>query len=76
MEYYDATGAQIIARQQLRQLYYRNGVAYAITRQCLLEQRSIKGRRSGAVVLGGLQVNIDTEIDLLWANFMLEHAAR
>ena len=36
--YYDKLGKDIIARQQLSDLYHRNGVAYAITRECLLKQ--------------------------------------
>jgi len=71
LDYYDPAGAEIIARQQLRPVYHRNGVAYAFTRACLLEQRTIKGARNGALVLDGLQANIDTELDLLWADFIL-----
>ena len=50
-DYDNPEGAKVIARQQLGQLYLRNGVAYAINRLCLLEQRSIKGKNSGALVL-------------------------
>lgn len=51
-------------------VYHRNGIAYAITRQCLLEQKSIKGARTGAVVIADRLVNIDTEFDLTLANFL------
>jgi len=69
-EYYDPRGATIIARQQLDKLYHRNGVAYAITRDCLVNQRSIMGNRPGAMVIERPLANIDTELDLLWANFL------
>ena len=32
LDYFDPAGKQIIARQQLTQLYQRNGVAYVVTR--------------------------------------------
>jgi CMP-N-acetylneuraminic acid synthetase len=60
MEYYDPRGASIIARQQLSPVYHRNGAAYAVTRECLLEQRTIKGARTAAVILNEPMVSIDT----------------
>ena len=71
VDYYDPRGAEIIARQQLTPVYHRNGVAYAITRQCLLEQGSIKGRRCSAVVIEGPVANIDTHLDLRIAETLL-----
>jgi CMP-N,N'-diacetyllegionaminic acid synthase len=60
MTYFDLRGAGIIARQQLTPVYHRNGVAYAFTRACLLEQRSIMGQRTGAVVIDEPMISIDT----------------
>jgi CMP-N-acetylneuraminic acid synthetase len=57
---FDERGRSIIARQQLTPTYFRNGAAYAITRSCLLEQRTILGARSGAVVIDEPMVSIDT----------------
>lgn len=71
LSYYDPAGARIIARQQLTPVYHRNGIAYAITRQCLVEQQSIMGAKPGAVVVEGNLPNIDTELDLDWANFLI-----
>ncbi|MDD3605446.1 MAG: acylneuraminate cytidylyltransferase family protein [Kiritimatiellae bacterium] len=70
-DYYDPAGANIIARQQLCPLYHRNGVAYAITRSCLLDQKSIKGTRASAVVIEDPLVNIDTLEDIEWADYLL-----
>ncbi len=69
--YYDPAGAEIIARQQLNQLYHRNGVAYAFTRDCLTEQGKIMGARTAALVINGPQVSIDTEWDLALADYVL-----
>lgn len=60
MEYYDPRGPNIIARQQLAPVYHRNGAAYAVTRECLLEQKTIKGARTAAVILSDPMVSIDT----------------
>ena len=57
---FDPRGAEIIARQQLQPVYHRNGVAYALTRECLLEQKTLMGRRWGAVVIDEYMVSIDT----------------
>jgi CMP-N,N'-diacetyllegionaminic acid synthase len=64
LNYWDQRGTQIIARQQLTPLYHRNGIAYAITRDCLFNQKTIKGIRTGALMVEGEHVSIDTERDL------------
>jgi CMP-N,N'-diacetyllegionaminic acid synthase len=60
MDYHDPRGREIIARQQLTKVYHRNGVAYAMTRECLLEQGKIMGAKAGAVIIDDTLVNIDT----------------
>lgn len=69
LDYYDPDGAAIIARQQLVPVYHRNGVAYAISRSCLLDLKSIKGANTSAVLITTPLVNIDTEFDLQLAEF-------
>jgi CMP-N-acetylneuraminic acid synthetase len=71
LDYYDTRGPEIVARQQLEPVYHRNGIAYAITRECLLKQASIKGKRTGALVIEGDHVSIDTEWDLALVDFIL-----
>jgi CMP-N,N'-diacetyllegionaminic acid synthase len=75
MSYFDPAGAQIVARQQLRPVYHRNGVAYAFTRACLLEQGTIMGARSAAIVLDEPMVSIDTVEDFRLAERELERRA-
>lgn len=70
--YYDPDGGKIVARQQLQPLYHRNGVAYAITRECLVEQGTIKGARTAGLLLEGPHVSIDTEWDLKLVEFILD----
>ena len=64
LEYYDFRGDQIVARQQLSKLYYRNGAAYAITRSCLINKKSIKGENTAAVIIKGPMISIDHEDDV------------
>jgi len=69
LDYYDEeNGEKIIARQQLTPTYHRDGVCYAITRDCLLNQKSIRGNNPSFVVVDEMMVNIDTEFDLKIAN--------
>lgn len=70
--YYDARGAKIVARQQLEPVYHRNGIAYAFTRACLMDEKSIMGAPTGFVVIEEPTANIDTEQDIAWAEMLLE----
>ena len=67
MRLYDPAGRKIIARQQLTPTYHRNGIAYAFTRPCLVEQKTTYGKCLGSVVIDSPVVNIDTEQDLIQA---------
>lgn len=67
MDFFLEEGKSIVARQQLKPVYHRNGICYAFTRGCLLEQHTIKGRRTGAVIIQGKMPNIDTLEDLKFA---------
>jgi CMP-N-acetylneuraminic acid synthetase len=64
LQLHDPAGGNVIARQQLEQLYYRNGAAYALSRQCLVEQGTMLGEHSSAIVVAEEMVSIDTEEDL------------
>jgi len=71
LDYYDPAGANIIARQQLTPVYHRNGVAYAMTRDCILNKKKIMGDRTSFVIIDEPMVNIDTELDFKLAEFLL-----
>ena len=70
--YYDKDGAGIIARQQLRPLYQRNGIVYVISRECLLEHGNIKGERTGAYLVEEPSVSIDTVYDIELAEYFMK----
>lgn len=68
LTYFDEKGSDIIARQQLSKVYHRNGIAYAISRDCLVNQKSIKGNNTGFLICEGAAISIDTEDDLTKVN--------
>ncbi|MBW2620107.1 MAG: acylneuraminate cytidylyltransferase family protein [Deltaproteobacteria bacterium] len=74
LDYYDPAGAAVIARQQLNPVYHRNGVAYAMTRDCIINKKNIKGDRTSFVLIDEDMANIDTEFDLKFAEFILNTA--
>ncbi|MEM9544004.1 MAG: acylneuraminate cytidylyltransferase family protein [Cyanobacteria bacterium P01_E01_bin.42] len=76
IEYYDNAGNQIIARQQLEPLYHRNGVAYAMTRECILEQQTIKGKKTSPLIIEGIMVSIDTLWDFQLVEFLLNEESK
>jgi len=63
LNYYDNKGSEVVARQQLNQVFHVNGIAYAFTRDCLLSQKAKKGKNTSAVVVDGAAKSIDTEDD-------------
>lgn len=73
--YNDPAGATIIARQQLSSVYHRNGVAYAFTRECITDQKTIMGNRTGAFIIDEPMVSIDTEWDIRLVEFILGNDA-
>lgn len=69
--YYDPAGEKIIARQQLQPVFHRNGIAYVMSRACLLDQKTLMGRRTAACVLQGHFVSIDTEYDIALVEWIM-----
>ena len=76
LNYYDQQGENIIARQQLQPVYYRNGIAYAITRDCLIKQKTINGERTGAMIVPGNHISIDTIWDVELVEFIMQREGR
>ena len=71
IELYDNLGSDIVARQQLKPLYYRNGIAYALTRNCLLNQKRLMTNNTGAILINEPSISIDTQWDLELVDFIL-----
>jgi CMP-N-acetylneuraminic acid synthetase len=74
LRFHDPKGERVVARQQLSPVYHRNGVAYAIRRSCLLEQRSMLGARASAVVIDEPMVSIDSFDDFARVESLLAEA--
>ena len=68
---YDEAAIEIVARQQLSTVYHRNGIAYAMTRDCVVEQKAQMGKKASALVIEGPVVNIDTAWDIRLANMII-----
>ena len=64
LEYYDDCGADIIARQQLKKTFIRDGVFYGFKRDFLLRSESILSTNSSFVINTGFSINIDDVEDL------------
>jgi CMP-N-acetylneuraminic acid synthetase len=72
LDFFQTEGRSVVARQSLSRLFWRNGVCYALTRACLVEQSAIFGRRTVAHVIDRPLVNIDEPWELEWAEFLLK----
>ena len=64
MKLYDENGSKIIARQQLDDLYHRNGAVYVIARDLILNEASLIGGKSFAYISDRPHISIDTLEDL------------
>jgi len=64
LNFFDEKGSNIIARQQLNETFIRNGAAYAFTRECLIDQKTIMGKKSSVIIDNKIHISIDTEEDL------------
>jgi CMP-N,N'-diacetyllegionaminic acid synthase len=64
VSYYDPKGESIIARQMLNPVYYRNGVCYAFTRECIMEKEKIITDNSSAIIINEFCINIDNMDDV------------
>jgi len=71
LSFYDPEGEKVIARQELPPVYHRNGLAYAFTRECLLEKQKLLTDNSSAIVTGEFYVNIDSTDDIQMAELYL-----
>lgn len=70
VRYFDDAGKAVVARQQLETLFHRNGIAYGMTRECLLDQKVVIGNICGSVLIHEPVISIDTPLDLAYANWL------
>ena len=72
LSHYNQLGENITARQQLDQLFIRNGICYAVSRNYLLEHKSLFSNNTYSYIVDRNIVNIDDPIDIEWAKFLLK----
>lgn len=73
IKYYNSSGKNIIARQQLSSLYYRNGVVYVFTREFLKKRNRILDKDTGYILIKSKQISIDDGDDLLIARDLMKN---
>lgn len=67
-------GKNIIARQQLKDTYFRNGVVYAFTRKIILKKnKSLLSKKSSGYIIDTPQISIDNLTDLKIARKLLKN---
>ena len=64
-------GLRHTARQTIPPYYHRNGLAYAVTRESLVDEGNLMQRDCVALVIERDVVNVDEPIDLEFAAFLL-----
>lgn len=71
LEFFTKRGGAIVSRQELSDLFIRNGLCYAATRSNVLERRGFVHAGTVPCVIDRPVANIDTALDLSWAEFLL-----
>lgn len=72
VKYFGQDGSRIQSRHQLSGKYFwRNGLCYALTRECLMEKQAIITDHTTAVVVDRSVSNIDDPLDLEWAEILM-----
>ena len=71
LSHYNKKGKKIIARQQLTNTYYRNGVVYAVTRELILKNKNLISNKSTGYLINTPQISIDTVKDLKLASLLM-----
>jgi CMP-N,N'-diacetyllegionaminic acid synthase len=71
--FYESRGAKVVTRQSLDQLYWKNGICYALTRDCLLNKKVIFTQNTLPLIIERELVNIDDPIELDWSEFLLKN---
>tara|TARA_B100000787_G_C16188349_1_gene295965 strand:+ start:225 stop:929 length:705 start_codon:yes stop_codon:yes gene_type:complete len=64
LKFYNKNGVKIISRQQLNQVYFRNGSVYVINRNSFLRDKKIFNDNTGYVIDKSSQISIDTLEDI------------
>ena len=64
LSYFNKKGEKIIARQQLDETFFRNGVFYILSRDCILKNKKILGKKPGYFNITGDFFNIDSLSDI------------
>lgn len=63
IKFFSRNGKNIIARQQLKNTYYRNGAVYVFSRKAVLNEK-ILPKKSGFIIIKEELISIDTKQDL------------
>ena len=71
LAHYESSGEVVVRRQQLDELFIRNGVCYAVTRRCLLEKRTLFTKNTRPYIIRRELANIDEPTDFAWAEFLI-----
>ncbi len=76
LKHYHSKGPKIVARQQLDEKYFRNGVCYVISRNTILRDKNLLGKKSVPYIMNDRIVNIDTLDDLKLAAYYIRNSSQ
>lgn len=73
LKYYDNKGKGVLFRQQLSDLYIRNGVVYVFTRDFIKKKKNLLDLETGYIVIDTPQISIDSNEDVGLVRYFLKN---
>lgn len=73
LKYYDNKGKGVLFRQQLSDLYIRNGVVYVFTRDFIKRKKNLLDLETGYIVIDTPQISIDSNEDVGLVRYFLKN---
>jgi len=71
-QFYHSQGVNHSLRQTIPEYFHRNGSCYASNRTHMIEKNLFLEQDAKALIIDRLMVNVDTEEDLIYANYLIK----
>ena len=72
IKHFAQEGESVVTRQELGKTYHKNGIVYAFTRDCIINQKSIFGNKHTYQITERQVVNIDTIEDINYFEYLID----
>jgi len=76
IDFFSKKGRKIIARQQLKETYIRNGEGYAVKRKYFVKNKNVFTKNNGFVISKNFSWSIDSLFDLKYCEWIIKNKSK